>query len=331
MTLFSRSFMRAFAPSALTLLWLVSMAGCSSSGSQPGGGESGYATGGTTTGTGGGTSTGGIGAPVGTGGSTPGTGGGAAAGRSGSGGNGTAGSVGTGTGGAPAPAAPLHRRHRHRRQRRLRGLGRRSRRDRRQRHRRRRRQRFRFRRELGWRRRRRRQHAEHRLRKDTHAAERDDRYHLQQRLAEVHSRCPTTTTPATRIGWSWRTAWGPGHRPPRSCSANYFTFATQDSKNTIFAAPRRCGRGGVLEQRGRSAHRRDPRAAGRRSLHRQVPRVFATGFSFGGGMAMALACTRADVFRAVAFFSGADLTNSCPTSLTRPIAYYASQASEDRH
>ena len=58
-------------------------------------------------------------------------------------------------------------------------------------------------------------------------------------------------------------------------------------------------------------------------------RVFATGFSFGGGMAMALACTRADVFRAVAFFSGADLTNSCPTMLTKPIAYYASQASED--
>jgi poly(3-hydroxybutyrate) depolymerase len=58
-------------------------------------------------------------------------------------------------------------------------------------------------------------------------------------------------------------------------------------------------------------------------------RVFATGFSFGGGMAMALACTRADIFRAVAFFSGADLTNSCPATLTRPIAYYASQASED--
>ena len=33
--------------------------------------------------------------------------------------------------------------------------------------------------------------------------------------------------------------------------------------------------------------------------------------------------------RAVAFFSGADLTNSCPTTLTKPIAYYASQASED--
>ena len=44
---------------------------------------------------------------------------------------------------------------------------------------------------------------------------------------------------------------------------------------------------------------------------------------------MALACTRADVFRGVAFFSGADLTNSCPGTLTTPIAYYASQASND--
>jgi poly(3-hydroxybutyrate) depolymerase len=58
-------------------------------------------------------------------------------------------------------------------------------------------------------------------------------------------------------------------------------------------------------------------------------RIFATGFSFGGAMSIALACTRADVFRGVAFFSGADLTGSCPTTLTKPIAYYASQASQD--
>jgi poly(3-hydroxybutyrate) depolymerase len=58
-------------------------------------------------------------------------------------------------------------------------------------------------------------------------------------------------------------------------------------------------------------------------------RIFATGFSFGGAMSLALACTRADVFRGVAFFSGADLTGSCTGALTKPIAYYASQASGD--
>jgi hypothetical protein len=35
------------------------------------------------------------------------------------------------------------------------------------------------------------------------------------------------------------------------------------------------------------------------------------------------------VFRGVAFFSGADLTGSCPNPLTKPIAYWASQASQD--
>jgi poly(3-hydroxybutyrate) depolymerase len=58
-------------------------------------------------------------------------------------------------------------------------------------------------------------------------------------------------------------------------------------------------------------------------------RIFATGFSFGGAMSLALACQRADVFRGVAFFSGADLTGSCTGTLTKPIAYYASQASGD--
>jgi len=83
-----------------------------------------------------------------------------------------------------------------------------------------------------------------------------------------------------------------------------------------------------VEQRRRRLHGRDPGQV-EGDLCIDKTRVFATGFSFGAGMAMGLACTRADVFRAVAFFSGADLTMSCPATLTKPIAYYASQASED--
>jgi poly(3-hydroxybutyrate) depolymerase len=56
-------------------------------------------------------------------------------------------------------------------------------------------------------------------------------------------------------------------------------------------------------------------------------RIFATGFSFGGAMSIAIACARADVFRGVAFFSGANLSG-CDGGKT-PIAYYASQASQD--
>jgi poly(3-hydroxybutyrate) depolymerase len=111
-------------------------------------------------------------------------------------------------------------------------------------------------------------------------------------------------------------------------SANYFTFATLDSKNTIFVAPEAVGGAGSWSKTD-VTFTDDILAQIEGDLCIDKTRVFATGFSFGGGMAMALACTRADVFRAVAFFSGADLTGSCPTTLTKPIAYYASQASED--
>ncbi|MEO3862626.1 lectin [Acrocarpospora sp. B8E8] len=46
---------------------------------------------------------------------------------------------------------------------------------------------------------------------------------------------------------------------------------------------------------------------------------FATGFSYGGGMSFALACSRATVFRAVAVFSGAQLSGC--SGGTQPIAY----------
>jgi poly(3-hydroxybutyrate) depolymerase len=50
-------------------------------------------------------------------------------------------------------------------------------------------------------------------------------------------------------------------------------------------------------------------------------RIFATGFSFGGAMSYALACARADVFRAVAVYSAA-LLSGCDGG-TEPIPYFA--------
>ncbi|MBO4205888.1 RICIN domain-containing protein [Micromonospora echinofusca] len=47
---------------------------------------------------------------------------------------------------------------------------------------------------------------------------------------------------------------------------------------------------------------------------------FATGFSWGGGMSYALACARADVFRAVAVIAGG-LISGCSGG-TQPIAYF---------
>jgi len=122
-------------------------------------------------------------------------------------------------------------------------------------------------------------------------------------------------------------AWS-GASNTQVVSANYFTFATLDSKNTIFVAPDAANGSGSWSKDD-VAFTDAILAQLEGDLCIDKTRIFASGFSFGGGMAMALACTRADVFRAVAFFSGADLTGSCPSTLTKPIAYYASQASED--
>jgi poly(3-hydroxybutyrate) depolymerase len=54
---------------------------------------------------------------------------------------------------------------------------------------------------------------------------------------------------------------------------------------------------------------------------------FATGFSYGGGMSNALACARADVFRAVAVLNGAQLSG-CAGG-TRPVAYLGSHGVVD--
>lgn len=109
---------------------------------------------------------------------------------------------------------------------------------------------------------------------------------------------------------------------------NYFTLAAMDSKNTIFAAPDAANGAGSWSKS--DVELTDTILAQvEGDLCIDKTRVFATGFSFGGAMSIAVACTRADVFRAVAFFSGADLTGSCPATLTKPIAYYASQASLD--
>ncbi len=56
-------------------------------------------------------------------------------------------------------------------------------------------------------------------------------------------------------------------------------------------------------------------------------RIFANGFSYGGGMSYAIACDRADVFRAVAVYSGAQLSG-CKDG-KKPIAYYGSHGVDD--
>jgi poly(3-hydroxybutyrate) depolymerase len=112
-------------------------------------------------------------------------------------------------------------------------------------------------------------------------------------------------------------------------SRNYFTMATLDTEETtIFVAPDAAN--GMGSWSASDVELTDAILAELEAdLCIDKTRIFATGFSFGGAMSLALACQRADVFRGVAFFSGADLTGSCNGTLTKPIAYYASQASGD--
>ncbi|KAI9371058.1 Alpha/Beta hydrolase protein [Aspergillus egyptiacus] len=56
-------------------------------------------------------------------------------------------------------------------------------------------------------------------------------------------------------------------------------------------------------------------------------RRFATGWSWGGGMSYSVACSRADVFRAVAVLSGAEISG-CDGG-DRPIAYFGQHGTHD--
>jgi poly(3-hydroxybutyrate) depolymerase len=56
-------------------------------------------------------------------------------------------------------------------------------------------------------------------------------------------------------------------------------------------------------------------------------RIFATGFSYGAGMSNAVACARANVFRGVALYSGAQLSG-CDGG-TAPIPFFAAHGLDD--
>lgn len=59
-------------------------------------------------------------------------------------------------------------------------------------------------------------------------------------------------------------------------------------------------------------------------------RLFAMGFSYGGGMTKALGCQRPKVFRALAVYAGADfLSGGCDASSTAPIAYIGMHSVSD--
>lgn len=58
-------------------------------------------------------------------------------------------------------------------------------------------------------------------------------------------------------------------------------------------------------------------------------RVFTTGFSYGAGMSLALACTRPDKFRAAAVYQAGFISGVGPAACTTPVAFFASHGVDD--
>jgi poly(3-hydroxybutyrate) depolymerase len=58
-------------------------------------------------------------------------------------------------------------------------------------------------------------------------------------------------------------------------------------------------------------------------------RVFTTGFSYGAGMSVALACVRPDKFRAAVVYAPAFISGVQPAQCTTPIAFFQSHGVDD--
>lgn len=100
---------------------------------------------------------------------------------------------------------------------------------------------------------------------------------------------------------------------------SYYGLREQSGNSTIYVAPQGEGNGWANSGGKDLKLVDDLLALIEGDLCIDQSRIFALGFSYGGGMSYAIACGRAKVFRAVAVYSGAQLSG-CEGG-TEPIAY----------
>jgi poly(3-hydroxybutyrate) depolymerase len=100
---------------------------------------------------------------------------------------------------------------------------------------------------------------------------------------------------------------------------SYYGLRAQADDSTIFVAPQGLGNGWANSGGEDLAFTDAMLELIQGDLCVDERRVFALGFSYGGGMSYALACARPDVFRAVAVYSGGVLSG-CEGG-TQPVAY----------
>jgi poly(3-hydroxybutyrate) depolymerase len=107
----------------------------------------------------------------------------------------------------------------------------------------------------------------------------------------------------------------------------FYNMLTIANNTTIFVAPDGLNAGWANTNGQDLVFTDSILAQVKRNFCIDTTRIFACGFSYGGGMSYAIACDRAPVFRAVGVFSGAQLSGC--TNGKIPIAYYASHGVDD--
>jgi poly(3-hydroxybutyrate) depolymerase len=105
-------------------------------------------------------------------------------------------------------------------------------------------------------------------------------------------------------------------------AADWYGLWGLAGNSTIFVAPEGLGQGWANTSGQDVAFTDAILAQLKTDLCIDESRIFANGFSYGGGMSYAIACARAEVFRGVVVYSGG-LLSGCSGGTT-PIAFYAS-------
>ncbi|MFY1586403.1 lectin [Micromonospora sp. WMMD734] len=100
---------------------------------------------------------------------------------------------------------------------------------------------------------------------------------------------------------------------------SYYGLRQQANNSTIFVAPQGNGNGWANPGGQDVTFVDDMVRLIENDLCVDTTQLFALGFSYGGGMSYSLACSRANVFRAVAVYSGGQLSGCSGGS--QPIAY----------
>ncbi|HVZ36611.1 MAG TPA: prolyl oligopeptidase family serine peptidase [Polyangiaceae bacterium] len=115
----------------------------------------------------------------------------------------------------------------------------------------------------------------------------------------------------------------------------FYGFGDLTDGKTIFVVPQGLitpgGGAGWDNPNGRDVNFTDDMlAALSADLCIDTSRVFTTGFSYGAGMSVALACTRPDKFRAALVYEPAFISGVTATQCTSPIALFQSHGVDDQ-